>query len=400
MEQFFTTLLGMSATASWAILAILLLRFFLRKASCQFLRALWAIPALRLLLPFSMQSNASAFQVLPGADAVFGILFQPPSSLSQSSAASSSVGGAPSPIFIASILYLCGACLLLLYGLISFLCLKSRVSSATLLRENIYQSEAVSSPFLLGLFHPRIYLPYHMAPGQMEDVLAHEQEHIAAHDHIWKPFAFLLLCAYWFSPAVWAAYLLFCRDIEFACDERVIRRLIPAQRKKYAQTLLDLAAQEKKPAICPVAFGWGNIKSRIRQALLYRKPAWWCVLGAVLLCAILAFAFLTDAPFRSQSEHAQISILLQGEQPVYRASYRSSQVSSISETDGPPYPTGQSIILNVREEGPTNYTIAVYGEDDTLLAKASFSDVLVPGEQLHFLYSNGALVRRGEPSTP
>ncbi len=234
----------------------------------------------------------------------------------------------------------------------------------------------------------------------MEDVLAHEQEHIAAHDHIWKPFAFLLLCAYWFSPAVWAAYLLFCRDIEFACDERVIRRLIPAQRKKYAQTLLDLAAQEKKPAICPVAFGWGNIKSRIRQALLYRKPAWWCVLGAVLLCAILAFAFLTDAPFRSQSEHAQISILLQGEQPVYRASYRSSQVSSTSETDGPPYPTGQSIILNVREEGPTNYTIAVYGEDDTLLAKASFSDVLVPGEQLHFLYSNGALVRRGEPSTP
>ena len=252
MEQFFTTLLGMSATASWAILAILLLRFFLRKASCQFLRALWAIPALRLLLPFSMQSNASAFQVLPGADAVFGILFQPPSSLSQSSAASSSVGGAPSPIFIASILYLFGACLLLLYGLISFLRLKSRVSSATLLRENIYQSEAVSSPFLLGLFHPRIYLPYHMAPGQMEDVLAHEQEHIAAHDHIWKPFAFLLLCAYWFSPAVWAAYLLFCRDIEFACDERVIRRLIPAQRKKYAQTLLDLAAREKSPPSAPL----------------------------------------------------------------------------------------------------------------------------------------------------
>ncbi|WP_297234871.1 M56 family metallopeptidase [uncultured Flavonifractor sp.] len=156
---------------------------------------------------------------------------------------------------------------------------------AVLLRDNIYQSEYVTSPFVLGLIRPKIYLPFSLGADTMGHVLAHEQAHIARRDHWWKPLGFALTAVYWFQPLMWVAYLLFCRDIELACDQRVVRTMDPMGRANYSQALLDCSTGRRPPGACPLAFGEAGVKIRVRAALHYKKPGFWVVLVAVLLCA-------------------------------------------------------------------------------------------------------------------
>jgi len=174
--------------------------------------------------------------------------------------------------------------------------LRRRLAQAVLLRDNIYQSERVVSPFVFGLARPGIYLPFSLDSGTMEHVIAHEQAHIARRDHWWKPLGFAITAVYWFNPLLWVAYFLFCRDIELACDERVVRGMDPARRADYAQALLRCSASPRRLAACPLAFGEADVKNRVKQALYYKKPAFWVALAAVLLCAGAAVAFLTDPP--------------------------------------------------------------------------------------------------------
>ena len=172
--------------------------------------------------------------------------------------------------------------------------LKRKLATAILLRDNIYESEFVDSPFVFGVVKPNIYLPMHMDEGTAAYVIAHERAHLARRDHWWKVLGYLVLALHWFNPLVWVAYILFCRDIELACDEKVVKGLDGAARADYSQALLSCAAPGRAVAACPLAFGEGNIKMRVKSALHYKKPAFWVAAAAVLAVVIVAVCFLTN----------------------------------------------------------------------------------------------------------
>ena len=172
--------------------------------------------------------------------------------------------------------------------------LKRKLATAILLRDNIYESEFVDSPFVFGVVKPNIYLPMHMDEGTAAYVIAHEHAHLARRDHWWKVLGYLVLALHWFNPLVWVAYILFCRDIELACDEKVVKGLDGAARADYSQALLSCAAPKRAVAACPLAFGEGNIKTRVKSALHYKKPAFWVAAAAVLAVVIMAVCFLTN----------------------------------------------------------------------------------------------------------
>lgn len=195
---------------------------------------------------------------------------------------------------IAAALWMLGAAAMLLWALVSWLRLPgSGYARRYGLRKNVYECE-IASPFVLGLFRPRIYLPFSLENGERELVLAHECAHITAGDHIIKPLGWLLLAAHWYNPLVWLAYALFCRDIELACDERVVRSLSLSDRADYSQALLDLSRPRGGVRACPLAFGESSVKGRVKSVLCYKKPAFWLVLLAVVVCVGAAVCFLTD----------------------------------------------------------------------------------------------------------
>lgn len=195
---------------------------------------------------------------------------------------------------IYSVLWLAGMAALLVHALVSAGKLKKKLATAILLRDNIYESEFVDSPFVFGVVQPNIYLPMHMDEGTAAHVIAHERAHLARRDHWWKVLGYLVLALHWFNPLVWVAYILFCRDIELACDERVVKGLDGAARADYSQALLSCAAPKRAVAACPLAFGEGNIKTRVKSALHYKKPAFWVAAAAVLAVVIMAVCFLTN----------------------------------------------------------------------------------------------------------
>lgn len=207
-------------------------------------------------------------------------------------------GGSVSPLYVLTsvmgAIWVIGVIVMLFYAFFCYFHLKNRLKTAVLFRDNLYQSEAVTSPFVLGFIRPRIYLPFTLAEKDLDAVVAHEKAHIARGDVLWKLLGYLFLCVYWFNPLVWLAYILFCRDIEFACDERVIGQLAIEERAAYSEALLAASMPKARIAACPLAFGEGNVKERIKRVLSYKKPAFWVILIAVLACAALAVCFLTD----------------------------------------------------------------------------------------------------------
>lgn len=308
MAEIFQKALNMSIAAGWLILAVIALRLLLRRAPKRFRLLLWAVVGLRLALPWSIES---ALSLIPSAQTLpEGIMLERAPVLDTGI---SSLNGAINPGFtaaftpelgasanplqvllpIAAALWMLGAAAMLLWALVSWLSLRKRVREAVRLEENVYECE-IASPFVLGLFRPRIYLPFSLENGERELVLAHERAHITAGDHIIKPLGWLLLAAHWYNPLVWLAYALFCRDIELACDERVVRGLSLSDRADYSQALLDLSRPRGGVRACPLAFGESSVKGRVKSVLSYKKPAFWLVLLAVVVCVGAAVCFLTD----------------------------------------------------------------------------------------------------------
>lgn len=309
MDDIFLKLVNLSISASWLILTALVLRFVLKKAPKWVMPLLWGVVALRLVCPFSIES---ALSLIPSAEtipseivtetrepvlyeqATLDIVTNP----TLPSAAEVPVGvsrqQAQVDFNIYSVLWLAGMAALLVHALVSAGKLKKKLATAILLRDNIYESEFVDSPFLFGVVQPNIYLPMHMDEGTAAHVIAHERAHLARRDHWWKVLGYLVLALHWFNPLVWAAYILFCRDIELACDEKVVKGLDGAARADYSQALLSCAAPRRAVAACPLAFGEGNIKTRVKSALHYKKPAFWVAAVAVLAVVIVAVCFLTN----------------------------------------------------------------------------------------------------------
>ena len=309
MDDVFLKLVNLSISASWLILAVLVLRVVLKKAPKWVMPLLWGVVALRLVCLFSIES---ALSLIPSAEtipseivtetrepvlyeqATLDIVTNP----TLPSAAEVPVGvsrqQAQVDFNIYSILWLAGMAALLVHALVSAGKLKRKLATAILLRDNIYESEFVDSPFVFGVVKPNIYLPMHMDEGTAAYVIAHEHAHLARRDHWWKVLGYLVLALHWFNPLVWVAYILFCRDIELACDEKVVKGLDGAARADYSQTLLSCAAPKRAVAACPLAFGEGNIKTRVKSALHYKKPAFWVAAAAVLAVVIVAVCFLTN----------------------------------------------------------------------------------------------------------
>ena len=309
MDDIFLKLVNLSISASWLILAVLVLRVVLKKAPKWVMPLLWGVVALRLVCLFSIES---ALSLIPSAEtipseivtetrepvlyeqATLDIVTNP----TLPSAAEVPVGvsrqQAQVDFNIYSVLWLAGMAALLVHALVSAGKLKRKLATAILLRDNIYESEFVDSPFVFGVVKPNIYLPMHMDEGTAAYVIAHEHAHLARRDHWWKVLGYLVLALHWFNPLVWVAYILFCRDIELACDEKVVKGLDGAARADYSQALLSCAAPKRAVAACPLAFGEGNIKTRVKSALHYKKPAFWVAAAAVLAVVIVAVCFLTN----------------------------------------------------------------------------------------------------------
>ena len=310
MAAVFLKLLNLSISASWLVLAVLVLRLISKRSPKWVNVLLWGIVALRLVLPFSIES---ALSLIPSAETVSpaAVQFDPaPTITSGVSVIDNAVNPSLSEHFsavptasvnplyvwteIAGWVWLIGLGAMLLYALVSYLRLRRRVSVSLPVQDHIYLCDAISSPFILGVVKPHIYLPSDLDEVQRQNVLAHEQAHLARRDHWWKPLGFALLAVYWFNPVLWLAYTLLCRDIELACDERVIRTMDESAVKTYSTVLLACSMPRKAVITCPLAFGEVGVKERVRNALHYKKPAFWVVAASVAVCVVVAVCFLTD----------------------------------------------------------------------------------------------------------
>ena len=310
MAAVFLKLLNLSISASWLVLAVLVLRLISKRSPKWMNVLLWGIVALRLMLPFSIES---ALSLIPSAETVSPavVQFDPAPtitsgvniidnavnpSLSEHFAAAPTMSVNPLYVwtYLAGWVWLIGLGVMLLYALVSYLRLRRRVSVSLCVRENIYLCDAISSPFILGVVKPHIYLPSGLDEVQRQNVLSHERAHLTRRDHWWKPLGFALLAVYWFNPVLWLAYALLCRDIELACDERVIRTMDESAVKTYSTVLLACSMPRKAVITCPLAFGEVGVKERVKNALHYKKPAFWVVAASVAVCVVVAVCFLTN----------------------------------------------------------------------------------------------------------
>ena len=312
MELLFLNILNRSITAGWLILAVMVLRHFMKRAPRWMSCILWGIVAVRLLCPFLLESPMSLIpsrQLLSPYTVRYARRPSITSGIPELNAVvnpSFSHVFAPTPtasinplqfwMYAAGILWLLGFLALLFSALISCLRLRKIVEESIPLKKDIRLCDHIGSPFILGIFRPGIYLPSTIGEEELFYVLAHEKAHIKRRDHWWKPLGYLLLSVYWFHPLVWAAYVLFCRDIELACDEKVIRDMNLDEKKAYSQTLVSFSIQRRLVNACPLAFGENNVKERVNKILHYKKPTFWIIAGALAVCMAAAVCFLTNPP--------------------------------------------------------------------------------------------------------
>ena len=394
MSELFLKIVNMSISASWVVVAVLALRFCLKKAPKWVNVLLWGIVAARMVFPFSIESVLS---LIPSAETISPTVMmeQTPSVqtgvpalnhvinpvISGSFTPAPGASANPLQIWIPVLtgIWLFGIAALFLYSAVSYWRLHRKVCEAVILRGNIYQSEKVCSPFVLGIIKPKIYLPYHMDSREMDHVIAHEQTHIRRKDHWWKPLGFLLLTIHWFNPLMWLSYVLLCRDIELACDEKVIGKMGNAQRADYTQALVACSVDRRLIAACPLAFGEIGVKERVKSVMNYKKPTFWIILLAIIACAVLAVCFLTD-PVASKTE-----------QPSDPAVSNTEATPDPADTapEEPAQPTEQDDNLSAEQEAMKDKLSAAEEADnsvlDELIGKAvldHYADAVQP-DQIH-----------------
>ena len=320
MYAAFVKLLNMSAAAGILIAAVIVLRFLLRKIPKKYICVLWALVALRLICPFSISSAVSAYNYIGNHAQSSGQVEyihyngkseKPKAEVSFTLPAESEKDDGPTVYFMTAGVYIptllglwaAGVSSLFIYAVISYSRIRIQVRESIRLRGNIFLCDHIPSPFILGIIQPRIYLPSELDRQQQRSVIAHERAHIARLDHLWKPLGYGILCVHWFNPLVWLAYILLSRDIEMACDERVIQNMTPERKQEYAALLLSCSMPKKLISACPVAFGEADVKQRIRGILNYKRPSFWVALVSILLCLAFAVGFLSN-PVRTEDYFA------------------------------------------------------------------------------------------------
>lgn len=357
MGEIFLKLLNMSITASWLIVAVLGIRLLFRKIPKWVTCLLWGVVAIRLIFPFSIESEFSlqpsaepiksstivegdVVPFVPSIDSNLGIVENTGNPvLAETFAYQETESVAPLQVFtgIAGSVWLCGMVVLLLFATVSMIKLRLCVREAVLYKENIYICDAVKSPFILGVIKPRIYLSSALNEEEMDYIIAHEKAHLRRKDNLWKPFGYLLLCIYWFNLLCWIAYIMLCKDIELTCDEKVIKDMSFGDKKEYSRVLLSCASQRRLVLVCPLAFGEVGVKERVKSVLNYKRPAFWVTMIAVVVCVIVAICFLTNP-----SKEYQIRITIPAgstEEIIYQEDfcYSDEEIS----------PTGNQIIISL-----------------------------------------------------
>ncbi len=307
----------MSITASWIVLAVIVVRLLLKKAPKWITVLMWGVVGIRLVCPVSLES---VFSLIPSAQTVpSNILFTDTPTIHSgvavlnavvnpilSESLAPAVGTSVSPMqvitFVASIIWIAGIAAMLGYTAVSYLRIHKKVREAVPFQENIWLCDHVDTSFILGVIRPRIFLSSAMGAQDRKYVIAHEKAHLKRRDHWWKPLGFLLLTVYWFHPILWIAYILLCRDMELACDEKVIRDMGTENKKPYSDALINCSVPRKMIAACPLAFGAVGVKGRVKSVLNYKKPAFWMILAAIISCVVIAVCFLTNPKKSNRGE--------------------------------------------------------------------------------------------------
>lgn len=322
MSELFLTVVNLSISASWLILAVCVLRLLLRSAPRWSACLLWGVVCLRLVWPFRLES---ALSLVPSAMTVpEGIALEAAPSISSGvvlidgavnplleAGFSPNIGDSVNPLQIVipalAALWLAVAAAMLLYALASWLRLRRLVSVSVPAGEGVHICDRVRDPFILGLFRPRVYLPSQLAEPELGYVLAHERAHLRRRDYLWKPLGWLILCVHWFNPLAWLSYALFCRDVEAACDESVVRGLDDEGRRGYSRALLECSSPGGAVSACPLAFGETGVKARVRGVMSYRRPALWIAAAAAIVCAVVGVCFLTD-PVSANDDDLELAL--------------------------------------------------------------------------------------------
>lgn len=308
MENIFLTIFNMSITASYIALAVILIRLLLKKAPKALRVIMWALVGIRLIFPFSFESILS---LIPSTETVpQNIIYSQSPTINSgiptiNNAINPVISESLAPkndgsnslqiwVLIAAIVWVIGIAAMVIYAAVSYFKIRFKIREAAHLKENIYICDNVGTPFILGIIKPKIYIPSDMSAADLEYVTAHEKAHIKRLDHLWKPLGFLLLSVYWFNPILWVAYILLCKDIELACDEKVIRQMGAEIKKPYSEALLNCSVPKRLISACPLAFGETGVKSRIKSVLNYKRPTFWVIAIALISCIILSICFLTN----------------------------------------------------------------------------------------------------------
>ena len=314
MGEIFLKLLNMSISAGWMILAVLLIRLLFRKMPKWITCLLWGAVAVRLLLPFSIESVFSlqpsaepvltgtitekdAVPYIPSIDSDLDIVANTVNPiLAEAFSYQESDSIAPLQVImgIAGNVWLLFMIILFSFSVVSMIRLRLSVKEAVQYKDNIYICDAIKSPFILGIVKPQIFLSSALSEEEMNYIIAHERAHLNRKDYLWKPLGYLLLCIYWFNPLCWIAYIMLCKDIELACDEKVIMYMSFGDKKEYSKVLLSCASTRRLVSVCPLAFGEVGVKERVKTVLNYKKPAFWSTIFAIIVCIIVAICFLTN----------------------------------------------------------------------------------------------------------
>ena len=345
MNTIFLEILNSSITASYLIIAVIILRIVLKKAPKWSICLLWAMVAVRLVMPFEIESS---FSLLPDSKpiqledskntALYPIeqsekddsweqYIQNQQNLNQQIA---QTGQQTSDYFrgengseesyelslfhrdfmneivkVISWVWLAGSFGLAIYAVFSFLSLKQKIAASILLYDNVYLCDEIDTPFVLGILKPCIYLSSKTPEKVWDNILIHEKAHLKRGDHLWKILGYVLLVIYWFNPLSWAAYLLFCKDLELACDEKATKDMEKNQRADYCQALLTCSMNRKKIDVCPVAFGEVGVKERIKQVMNYKKPSFWMILLTVIACVVVSVCFMTNPESKKDATNSE-----------------------------------------------------------------------------------------------
>lgn len=317
---FMPKLFNMSLTASVAIVLVILLRLMLKKAPKVISYALWGVVLFRLLCPVSIGSNFSVYNLFDApaqeSGTITSVIEYVPSNIVHTEYPSVALpvpgisdvindalpqgqeqlvaDPLEAPMSFATYVWMIGVLVMAIYSIASYIRLRRKLSVVVPLRDNIFIADDIKSPFVVGLFRPKIYLPCNLGDKEQEYIILHEQHHIKRLDHVMKALAFLALAIHWFNPLVWVAFILASKDMEMSCDEAVIRKIGGDVRSDYSASLLTLATGRRIIAGTPLAFGEGDTKGRINNLSKWKKPAVWVVIVAVIACIILAVCLLTN----------------------------------------------------------------------------------------------------------